>query len=128
MQHTIYINVDPGPYNWGIVGSLNNEPGQLSNNQLIFRSDLREKNLLEIKFSGKNPLKFPDMCVKIQSMIFDYIDITPVLWSATHHTQHPDWRFISPCTDINIDGTWVLKFSDSIVKDTIKTYLGVTSE
>ena len=128
MQHTIYITIDSGNYNWNIQGHLNGNPLQVDNNRLIFCSEINETNLLEINFDGKNPLNFPDMYVKIQSMIFDYIDVSPTLWTATHYTQHPDWPQISPCTDININGKWALTFSENIVKENIKKYLGLNNE
>lgn len=125
MQHIITIIIDRRGYDWQIVAAANGRPARIDKDCLIFETEFFDMNRIEIVFDGKDPLISPDMTAVIQSMIIDYIDVSPSLYLGTHHTTHPDWREICPCTDINLNGTWVLEFSASIMRENLEKFLGL---
>lgn len=127
MKHNLEISFTTH-YPWIIEASINGSSLEVSNQQLTGTFELLDSNCLEIKFLGKDATVNPDMTLQINHLIFDYLDLTPVLYSATHYTDHLDYPEITPCTDINLNGVWRLRFDRNIVRHTLVKYLGTNNE
>lgn len=127
MKHNLKINFET-QYHWIIKAAINSQPLTVNNNYLEGSFDLLDNNSLEIAFLGKDATVHPDMTLSIDRLLFDYLDLTPVLYQAVHYTDHPDYPSITPCTDINLNGTWRLNFNNNIVHDALSNYLGTVNE
>lgn len=125
MLHRLEINFTPHLPQWQISAWLNSAPMIVEGTKITHVFYFEPSNQIEITFNGKDTTVNPDMYVGIETMFLDYVDITPVLKYAVYLTNHPDYPTIKPCTDINLNGTWRLVFSELILRQQITNYLGL---
>ena len=127
MKHNLKINYTT-QYHWTMHATVNGQPLAVSPGQIAGSFDLLKNNSLEINFLGKDATIHPSMTLCITNLLFDYLDLTPVLYQAVYYTDHPDYPAIMPCTDINLNGVWRLNFNNSIVHTALSNYLGTINE
>jgi hypothetical protein len=125
MLHRLEIQLTSNLSQWQISAWLNLAPMTINGSKITHEFCFEPNNQVEIIFNGKDASVNPDMYVGIETMYLDYIDVTPVLKYAVYHTDHPDYPIITPCTDINLNGTWRLIFSQLVLKQQITNYLGI---
>jgi hypothetical protein len=127
MKHNIEINFTT-EHCWHISATINGQSIEVTQDQIFGQIDLEDSTHIVINFAGKDSVKNPEMTLSIDSLFIDFIEITPALYSGVYYTDHPDYPMISPCTDINLNGQWHLKFDKNIMNNTLKKYLGINNE
>jgi hypothetical protein len=127
MKHNLKINYTT-QYPWIIHATVNGQPLAVNSGQITGTFDLLKNNSLKINFLGKDATVHPSMTLCITDLLFDYLNLTPVLYQAVYYTDHPDYPTITPCTDINLNGAWHLNFNNNIVYDILSNYLGEINE
>ena len=102
-------------FNNQLISSLETIPDDWS-----FDFDIEEFNVLMFFFI-KNDAQGDGF--KILNAEYNHIDIVNNLYNTEFLSSHPNYGKLTPCMDINLSGTWFLRFSKNFGNEIIRRYI-----
>jgi hypothetical protein len=102
-------------FNNQFLNSLETIPSEFS-----FNFDIEEYNVLMFFFAKNN---VDGRGFKIINAEYNNIALDNSLYNTEFLSSHPDYTKLTPCMDINLSGTWFLRFNKNYGNEIIRRYI-----